>query len=84
MIYTMEYPKLYDCGNPYGDFNHIFASKVNKHALKKKKWIRRNNNPHINKTLRHAIMKRSRLKVKQAKVKTLLILKIIKNNVITL
>ena len=40
---------LCDCGNSYDDFDHIFTSKLNKHAPKKKKWIRGNNKPHVNK-----------------------------------
>ena len=41
----------------------IFTSKLNKHAPKKRKWVRVNHKLHINK-LRKAIMKRSRLKNK--------------------
>ena len=40
---------LCDCGNSYDDFDHIFTSTLNKHAPKKKKWIRGNNKPHVNK-----------------------------------
>ena len=58
-----------DCGNSYDDFDHIFTSKLNKHAPKKKKWIRGNNKPHVNKALRQAIMKRSKLKNKANKTK---------------
>ena len=53
---------LCDCGNSYDDFDHTFTSKLNKHAPKKKKWIRGNNKPHVNKALRLTIMKRSKLK----------------------
>ena len=53
---------LCDCGNSYDDFDHIFTSKLNKHVPKKKTWIRGNNKPHVNKVLRQAIMKRSKLK----------------------
>ena len=60
---------LCDCGNSYDDFDHIFTSKLNKHAPKKKKWIRGNNKPHVNKTLRLATMKISRLKIKANKTK---------------
>ena len=60
---------LCDCGNSYDDFDHIFTSKLNKHAPKKKKWIRGNNKPHVNKALRQAIMKRSKLKNKANKTK---------------
>ena len=60
---------LCDCGNSYDDFDHIFTSKLNKHAPNKKKWIRGNNKPHVNKALRQAIMKRSKLKNKANKTK---------------
>ena len=60
---------LCDCGNSYDNFDHIFTSKLNKHAPKKKKWIRGNNKPHVNKALRQAIMKRSKLKNKAKKTK---------------
>ena len=53
----------------YDDFEHIFTSKLNKHAPKKKKWIRGNNKPHVNKALHQAIMKRLRLKNKANKTK---------------
>ena len=60
---------LCDCGNLYYDFDHIFASKLDKHAAKKKKWSRGNNKSHVNKALRQAIMKRSKLKNKANKTK---------------
>ena len=42
---------------------------LNKHAPKKTKIFRGNHKPHINKTLRKAIMKRSQLKNKANKTK---------------
>ena len=45
---------------------------MNKHAPKKRKWVRGNHKPHINKELRKAIMKRSRLKNKANKTKKLI------------
>ena len=42
---------------------------MNKHAPKKRKWVRGNHKSHINKELRKAIMKRSRLKNKANKTK---------------
>ena len=42
---------LSDRGNSYDDFEYIFTSKLNKLAPKKKKWIRGNNKPHVNKAL---------------------------------
>ena len=44
---------------------------LNKHAPKKTKIFRGNHKPHINKTLRKAIMKRSQLKNKANKTKDL-------------
>ena len=60
---------LYDCGNSYDNFDHIFTAKLNEHAANKRKWIRGNNKHHINKTLRQAIMKQSRPKSKARKTK---------------
>ena len=60
---------LCDCGDSFDDFDHIFTSKLNKHAPKKKRRIRRNSKPHVNKALRQAFMKRSRLKNKANKTK---------------
>ena len=51
------------------NLKNAFTSKLNKHAPKKRKWIRGNHKPHINKELRKAIMKRSRLKNKANKTK---------------
>ena len=59
---------LIDCGDSYDKFEYIFTSKLNKHAPKKK-WVRGNHKPHINKELRKAIMKRSRLQNKASKTK---------------
>ena len=75
---------LCDCGNSFDDFEHIFTSNFNKHAPKKKKWIRGNNKPHVNKVLYQAIMKRSRLKNKATKIKDPTDIKIIKSNEIVL
>ena len=43
---------------------------MNKHAPRKEKWIRGNTKPHVNKQLRSAAMKRSRLKNKANKTKS--------------
>ena len=50
------------CDRSYDEFDRKFTAVLNKHAPKKKKWLRGNQKPHINKTLRHEIMKRSKLK----------------------
>ena len=71
---------LSDCSNSYDDFHHICTSKLNKHAPKKKKWIRGNNKPHVNKPLRQTFMKDQGLKIGQIRLKTLLKLEVIKNN----
>ena len=42
---------------------------LDKHAPKKTKYFRGNHNPHINKTLKKAIMKRSQFKNKANKTK---------------
>ena len=46
----------------YSCFQNIFIALLNKHAPIKKKIMRFNNNPFISKTLRKAIMHRSKLK----------------------
>jgi len=57
------------CGDEhdYSDFERNFINTLNTHAPKKYKVLRGNNKPHINKTLRKAIMKRSQLKNKANK-----------------
>ena len=60
---------LIDCGDSYDKFEYIFTSKLNKHAPKKRKWVRGNHKPHINKELRKAVMKISRLKYNANKTK---------------
>jgi len=46
----------------FSTFNKIFISLLEKHAPRKTKFLRGNNQPHVTKDLRKAIMKRSRLK----------------------
>ena len=53
----------------YLEFEKNFVETLNKHAPKKNKIFRGNHKPHINKTLRKAIMKRSQLKNKANKTK---------------
>ena len=50
------------CDRSHDDFDRKFTAVLNKHAPKKKKWLHGSQKPHINKTLRHEIMKRSKLK----------------------
>ena len=58
-----------DRKNNYLGFEKNFVETLNKHAPKKTKIFRGNHQPHINKTLRKAIMKRSQLKNKVNKTK---------------
>ena len=58
-----------DGKNNYLEFEKNFVETLNKHAPKKTKIFRGNHKPHINKTLRKAIMKRSQLKNKANKTK---------------
>ena len=53
---------LKSCLNSYDSFEQCFSSKLNEYAPKKTKWVRGNNKSHMNKFLRRAIMKRSKLK----------------------
>ena len=55
---------LIDCGDSYDELEYTFTTKLNKLAPKKRKWVKGNHKPHINKELRKAIIKRSRLKNK--------------------
>ena len=53
----------------YGEFEKIFLSTLNLHAPLKKKFIRANHAPYMNKSLRKAIMRRSQLQSKYLKSK---------------
>ena len=53
----------------YSDFEKKFVDTLNKHGPKKIKTFRGNQKPHINKTIRKAIMKRSQLKNKANKTR---------------
>ena len=58
---------LTECANSYEIFEDAFKTSLDKYALKKKKWLRGNNKPHVHKMLGKAIMKRSKLKNKANK-----------------
>ena len=60
---------LNDCVDSTDVFDQRFVANLDKHAPKKKTLIRANNKSHMNKMLRQAIMKRSRLKNKANKTK---------------
>ena len=51
----------------YEEFDRKVTTVQNKHSPKKKNWLRGNQKPRINKTLRHEIAKRSKLKNKANK-----------------
>ena len=48
----------------YSAFEKSFVEVLNKHAPKKRKILRGNQKPHVNKTLHSGIMKCSQLKIK--------------------
>ena len=48
--------------NNYNEFENIFTNMLERHAPLKSKFVRANNKPYFSKSLRKAIMKRSRLK----------------------
>ena len=58
-----------DGKNNYLEFEKNFVETLNKHTPKKTEIFRGNHKPHINKTLRKAIMKRSQLENKANKTK---------------
>ena len=51
----------------YSNFQKKITNTLNKHAPKETKTFRGNQKPHVNETLRKAIMKRSQLKNKANK-----------------
>ena len=61
---------LQSCKGSYDAFDNYFTSNLNKHAPKKKKVLRGNEKPHMNKNVRWAIMKSSKLKNKANRTKT--------------
>ena len=60
---------LKSCPNSNDSFEQCFSSKLNEYAPKITKWVRGNNKSHMNKFLRHAIIKRSKLKNNANKMK---------------
>ena len=59
--------KTVDENVDYSKFKKEFIDTLNEHAPKKTKLFRCNQKPHVNKVLRSAIMRRSRLKNKANK-----------------
>ena len=60
-----------NCNGGYENYEQNFIKMLNMHAPKKVKILRGNHQPHYNKSLRKAIMKRSRLKNKANRSKVL-------------
>ena len=61
--------KLEECPKHYEDFEKTFVNVLDAHAPKKTKVLRGHHKPHVNKNLRKAIMKRSKLKNKANRTK---------------
>ena len=59
------------CRKSYDETESAFITPLDKHAPKKKKWLRGNNRPHVAKPLSQAIAKQSKLKNKANKTKLL-------------
>ena len=60
---------LNNCNGNFDEYEKTFTSALNSHAPKKVKVLRGNHKPHLNKKLRKARFKRSRLKNKGNKSK---------------
>ena len=60
---------LPNCNKNYESFENIFIKVLNRHAPIKTKFLRGNQKPHVDKNLRKAIMKRSKLKSKANRTK---------------
>ena len=56
--------KLEECPKHYENFEKTFVNVLDAHAPRKTKVLRGNHKPHVDKNLRKAIMKRSKLKNK--------------------
>ena len=63
---TINVNKLYACSN-FHHFQEIFLMVLDRHAPMKKKFVRANQVPYMTKSLRKAIMNRSRLENKYYK-----------------
>ena len=60
---------LQSCKGSYDAFDNYFTSSLDKNTIKKKRLLWGTEKPHMNKNLRPAIMKRSKLKKKANKFK---------------
>ena len=61
--------KLEECPKHYENFEKTFVNVLDAHAPRKTKVLRGNQKPHVDKNLRKAIMKRSKLKNKANRTK---------------
>ena len=61
--------KLEECPKHYENFENTFANILDSHAPRKTKVLRGNHKPNVDKNLRKAIMKRSKLKNKANRTK---------------
>ena len=61
--------KLEECPKHYENFEKTFVNVLDAHAPRKTKVLRGNHKPHVDKNLRKAIMKRSKLKIKAYRTK---------------
>ena len=61
--------KLQECPKHYENFEKVFAIVLDAHAPRKTKILRGNHKPHVDKNLRKAITKRSKLKNKVNRTK---------------
>ena len=61
--------KLEECPKHYENFEKTFVNVLDAHAPRKTKVLRGNHKPHVDKNLREAIMKRSKLKNKANRTK---------------
>ena len=61
--------KLEECPKHYKNFEKTFVNVLDAHAPRKTKVLRGNQKPHVDKNLRKAIMKRSKLKNKANRTK---------------
>ena len=68
-FYTDLESQLSNCSQKYEHFENTFVEVLNAHAPKKTKILRGNQKPHVDKNLRKAIMKRSKLKNKANRTK---------------
>ena len=72
--------KLEECPKHYKNFEKTFSNVLDAHAPRITKVLRSDHKPHVDKNLRKAIMKRSKLKTKQIELNFKMISLNIRNN----